>query len=166
MSSSNTFKIILLGDSGVGKTTFINRHLCGEFNNTDVKENTTLSFMTNVGKVTFEISDNNNPNDKYDASILMFDVANKSSYDNLKHLLIKNLLTVVCGNKVDLRDREVKPRDIFFHIKHNLQYYDLSVKSNYNYDKPFIYLCKQLVPGFIEWVYEPISDNDEPNVDE
>lgn len=31
-----------------------------------------------------------------------------------------------------------------FHRKKNLQYYELSAKSNYNYEKPFLYLARKL----------------------
>jgi GTP-binding nuclear protein Ran len=40
---------------------------------------------------------------------------------------------VVCGNKVDLKDqRRVKPKQITFHRRKNLPYFDISAKSNYN----------------------------------
>jgi GTP-binding nuclear protein Ran len=40
---------------------------------------------------------------------------------------------VLCGNKVDLKDqRQVKPRQITFHHRKNLPYFDISAKSNYN----------------------------------
>jgi len=31
-----------------------------------------------------------------------------------------------------------------FHRKKNLAYYDISAKSNYNFDKPFLYLARKL----------------------
>lgn len=50
----------------------------------------------------------------------------------------------MCGNKVDCKDRKVKPKDIQFHRKKNLQYYDISAKSNYNFEKPFLYITRKL----------------------
>ena len=32
-----------------------------------------------------------------------------------------------------------------FHRKKNLQYHEVSAKSNYNYEKPFLYLARKLV---------------------
>jgi len=52
---------------------------------------------------------------------------------------------VLCGNKVDVKDRKVKPKQIVFHRKKNLQYYDISAKSNYNFEKPFLWLARKLV---------------------
>ncbi len=46
---------------------------------------------------------------------------------------------------MDIKDRKVKPKNINFHRKKNLQYYDISAKSNYNFEKPFLYLARKLV---------------------
>ena len=46
------------------------------------------------------------------------------------------------GNKVDIKDRKVKAKSIVFHRKKNLQYYDISAKSNYNFEKPFLWLAR------------------------
>ena len=51
---------------------------------------------------------------------------------------------MLCGNKVDVKERKVPPKSITFHRRKNLQYYDISVKSNYNYEKPFLYLLRKL----------------------
>ena len=50
-----------------------------------------------------------------------------------------------CGNKVDQKDRKVKARQITFHRKRNLQYFDISAKSNYQYEKPFLWILRTLV---------------------
>lgn len=81
----------------------------------------------------------------------MFDVTSRVTYKNVpvwhKDLtrVCENIPIVLCGNKVDCKDRKVKPKDIFFHRKKNLQYYDISAKSNYNFEKPFLYLVRKLV---------------------
>ena len=46
--------------------------------------------------------------------------------------------------QVDMKDRAVKAKSIVFHRKKNLQYYDISAKSNYNYEKPFLWLARKL----------------------
>lgn len=51
---------------------------------------------------------------------------------------------VLLGNKVDDGDRKVKPKSITFHRKKNLQYYDISAKSNYQIEKPFIWILRVL----------------------
>lgn len=39
----------------------------------------------------------------------------------------------------------MKAKAITFHRKKNLQYYDISAKSNYNFEKPFLWLARKLV---------------------
>lgn len=56
----------------------------------------------------------------------------------------ENIPIVLCGNKVDVKNRQVKPKQVTFHRKKNLQYYEISAKSNYNYEKPFLYLARKL----------------------
>lgn len=41
--------------------------------------------------------------------------------------------------------QQVKAKQITFHRKKNLQYYDISAKSNYNFEKPFLWLARKLV---------------------
>ena len=42
------------------------------------------------------------------------------------------------------KNRKVKPRHITFQRKKNIQYYDISAKVNYNFEKPFLYLTRKL----------------------
>jgi hypothetical protein len=51
---------------------------------------------------------------------------------------------VLCGNKVEVKERKVKTKQINFHRKKNIQYYEISAKTNYNFEKPFLYLARKL----------------------
>ena len=46
---------------------------------------------------------------------------------------------------VIIQDCKVKTLAVTFHRKKNLQYYEVSVKSNYNFEKPFLLLARKLV---------------------
>jgi len=84
------------------------------------------------------------------AAIIMFDVTARVTYKSVPHWhkdltrVCDSIPIVLCGNKVDCKDRKVKPKDIQFHRKKNLQYYDISAKSNYNFEKPFLYIIRKL----------------------
>lgn len=55
-----------------------------------------------------------------------------------------------------MKDRAVKAKQIVFHRKKNLQYYDISAKSNYNYEKPFLWLARKLAgEASLEFVAMP-----------
>jgi len=119
-----------------------------------------LTFHTNLGPVIFNCWDTAGQEklgglrDGYyiggQAAIIMFDVTARVTYKSVPHWhkdlvrVCENIPIVLCGNKVDCKDRKVKPKDIFFHRKKNLQYYDISAKSNYNFEKPFLYVIRKL----------------------
>lgn len=66
--------------------------------------------------------------------------------------MCENIPIVLCGNKVDVKNRQVKAKQVTFHRKKNLQYYEISAKSNYNFEKPFLYLAKKLAGYVTEWL--------------
>ena len=83
-------------------------------------------------------------------AIVMFDVTSRVTYKNVPNWhrdlvrVCENIPIVLCGNKVDIKDRKVKAKSIVFHRKKNLQYYDISAKSNYNFEKPFLWLARYI----------------------
>ncbi|KAM2968102.1 hypothetical protein FF1_028283 [Malus domestica] len=80
----------------------------------------------------------------------MFDVTARLTYKNVSTWhrdlcrVCENIPIVLCGNKVDVKNRKVKAKQVTFHRKKNLQYYEISAKSNYNFEKPFLYLARKL----------------------
>ena len=83
-------------------------------------------------------------------AVIMFDVTSRITYKNVpkwyKDLVrvCDNIPIVLVGNKVDVKDRKVKAKQIVFHRKKGLQYYDVSAKSNYQFEKPFVWLLRKL----------------------
>jgi len=50
----------------------------------------------------------------------------------------------------------VKTGQVTFHRKKNLQYFEISAKSNYNFEKPFLWLARKLVGNqTLEFVAAP-----------
>lgn len=119
-----------------------------------------LSFHTNRGEIQFNVWDTAGQEkfgglrDGYyiqgQCAIIMFDVTSRVTYKNVPNWhrdlvrVCENIPIVLCGNKVDIKDRKVKAKTITFHRKKNLQYYDISAKSNYNFEKPFLWLARKL----------------------
>ncbi|KAJ1550469.1 GTP-binding nuclear protein gsp1/Ran, partial [Nowakowskiella sp. JEL0078] len=152
------------GDGGTGKTTFVKRHLTGEFEKRYVAtlgvEVHPLNFHTNYGEICFNTWDTAGQEkfgglrDGYyiqgQCAIIMFDVTARVTYKNVPNWhrdlirVCENIPIVLCGNKVDIKERKVKAKSITFHRKKNLQYYDISAKSNYNFEKPFLWLARKL----------------------
>eukprot|EP00048_Salpingoeca_helianthica_P022345 m.17756 g.17756 ORF g.17756 m.17756 type:complete len:220 (+) comp7196_c0_seq1:54-713(+) len=170
------FKLVLVGDGGTGKTTYVKRHLTGEFERKYVAtlgvDVHPLLFHTNHGPIVFDVWDTAGQEkfgglrDGYyiqgKCAIIMFDVTARVTYKNVPNWhrdlvrVCENIPMVLCGNKVDMKDRAVKPKQIVFHRKKNLQYYDISAKSNYNYEKPFLWLARKLAgEASLEFVAMP-----------
>ena len=79
----------------------------------------------------------------------------------------ENIPIVLVGNKVDVKERKVKAKSITFHRKKNLQYYDISAKSNYNFEKPFLWLSRKLVGNpALEFVAAPALAPPEVTIDQ
>lgn len=64
----------------------------------------------------------------------MFDVTSRITYKSVPNWyrdltrVCENIPIVLCGNKVEVKDRKVKAKQITFHRKKNLQYYEISAK--------------------------------------
>jgi GTP-binding nuclear protein Ran len=168
------------------QTTFVKRHLTGEFekkyNATQGVEVYPLGFFTNFGEIKFEVWDTAGQEkfgglrDGYyingQCGIIMFDVTSRITYKNVPNWhrdlvrVCENIPVVLCGNKVDVKERKVKAKSITFHRKKNLQYYDISAKSNYNFEKPFLWLARKLVGNpSLEFVASPALAPPEVTVD-
>jgi GTP-binding nuclear protein Ran len=192
-----TFKLVLVGDGGTGKTTFVKRHLTGEFEKKYIGtplpslftvlatlgvEVHPLTFHTNFGPIVFNTWDTAGQEkfgglrDGYyiqgQCAIIMFDVTSRITYKNVPNWhrdlvrVCENIPIVLCGNKVDIKERKVKAKSITFHRKKNLQYYDISAKSNYNFEKPFLWLGRKLVGNHnLEFVASPALAPPEVTVD-
>jgi len=148
----------------VGKTTFVKRHLTGEFEKKYVATIGVsvhpLDFHTNFGALRYNVWDTAGQ-EKYgglrdgyyiqgECAIIMFDVTSRITYKNVPNWhrdltrVCENIPIVLCGNKVEVKERKVKTKQINFHRKKNIQYYEISAKTNYNFEKPFLYLARKL----------------------
>ena len=127
-------KIVLLGDSGVGKTCLISRYLCGTFDNNCPTTNgasyaTKELILENNQKIALDIWDTAGQ-EKYksltkffykdaSAAILVYDITKKETFTNLKTYWVqqlkdyatKNIIIAVAGNKCDLYANEQVTED-------------------------------------------------------
>ncbi|KAG6493089.1 hypothetical protein ZIOFF_048065 [Zingiber officinale] len=121
-----------------------------------------LYFFTNCGKIRFNCWDTGGqkkfggPRDGYyingHCAIILFDVTARLTYKNVptwhRDIWFVSIPIVLCGNKVDVKNRQVKAKQVTFHRMKSLQYYEISAKSNYNFEKPFLYLARKLA-GYV-----------------
>ena len=169
------YKVVLCGNEGTGKTTFIKKHLTKEFEKKYIAtigaEVHSIIFRTSRGKVCLDVWDISGLEklsplrDGYyigaDCAIIMFDVSNIITYKNVitwyKELtrVCENIPIVLIGNKVDVAERKVKAKEILFHRKHGIQYYAISVKSDYQFEEPFLWIIRKLTGDPILFFVNP-----------
>ena len=121
------FKVILIGDSSVGKTNLLNRFVKNEFNSqskptvgvdffsktvTIDKKSVKAQIWDTAGQERFKAFSSAYYNGSHGA-IIAYDVTNKESFENVKnwitelktHLELSNLVVMLIGNKTDLENQ-------------------------------------------------------------
>lgn len=173
------YTIIVVGDSGCGKTQFISRMHTGEFFKVHVPTNgypiTTIHEHTNYGDITFKAIETTVPiilactqNCKetpklirVDGAICMIDLQNPLGLSNIMRnietveKLYPNIPIVLCGNKCDVKGRKISWKSIRQLIPSNFRhpYYDVSARTNYRLSKPWMDLAK-IISGHADLEYE------------
>ncbi|KAG5220908.1 GTP-binding nuclear protein [Salix suchowensis] len=116
----------------------VQRHLTGEFEKKYIAtlgvEVHPLTFSTNFGTICFNVWDTAGQEKFGQCGIIMFDVTSRITYKNVPN-----------WHRDLERERKVKTGQVTFHRKKNLQYFEISAKSNYNFEKPFLWLARKLV---------------------
>ncbi|MFX0098102.1 MAG: Rab family GTPase [Candidatus Hodarchaeota archaeon] len=163
------FKLIILGDGEVGKTSLIMRHSEDKF-----KENylPTLGVSITANSVPLPLRNATVNFSSWDfggqayfrrvrlsyyagaqACLIVFDLTNKKSFENVmkwdaeKKKLAGNIITILVGNKNDLVDqREVTQEDITnFANKHGFTFFETSALTGANVKDVFNLLAYRLV---------------------
>lgn len=122
-----TFKLVLVGSGGVGKTTFVKQQLFGQFEKryepTVGVEVHPLRFYTNRGPIVFNCWDTAGQEhlgglrDGYyiggNCAMIMFDATKRPTFEAVSQWhrdvvrVCGDIPIVLVGNKVDVRDRKV-----------------------------------------------------------
>jgi len=145
--------IAIIGSKGVGKSTFVNRWLTGEFRPSDEKA-FTLPIYTSSGPVFLNIKLYNEVPGiwetlgQVDGIMLMCDLSNMMTLIDLINFQHHGVPTVVCGNKSEqkiLAHTEKHGMMVhFISMKGLLAGFEISAKSNYNFEKPFLTLVRKI----------------------
>jgi GTP-binding nuclear protein Ran len=157
-------KVVLIGDGGVGKSTFVKRFRTNKFDQiytaTLGVEVHRIKFRTNYGTITFNCWDTAGQEkfgglrDGYyinaDAAMIFFDLNSRITYKNLGswkksfERTVKDAPIVVVGNKVDIPERKLKRDDVTKPTEWDFPYFETSVRTGLNCKDPFLSLARTL----------------------
>lgn len=156
--NKNIIKVCIIGDEGVGKTTFIDRHVTGIFTRIHVPTSGCcthpIRYGTNKGEIILNTWDISGQVSEYtcgyysasSAFIVFFDLTNIMSFTNVKkwiedaRMAITNVPIILVGTKCDMRERKVTSEMIkkFLDTININSCHIISSKSNYNIEEPII----------------------------
>ena len=165
----NTIKLLLIGDSSVGKTNFIFRFVENRFQTVHLttigfdfkskivtlpnsKKTLKLQIWDTAGQERY-MSLNQNLFLKVHGVILMYDISNRDSFDHLTKWLdlikdaINDIPIVLVGNKIDKEvERLVSYNEGEQLAKElNISFFESSGKENKNVKEPFYSLCEEII---------------------
>jgi small GTP-binding protein len=158
MSGIN-LKILLVGDSAVGKTTLILKYVDGKFSDSHITtigvEYKDKEITVNNRKINLQIWDTSGQ-ERYRSItknfyrnahgiLFVFDVTNQTSFDHLKDWLNSSnecdidFKKIIVGNKIDLNDRVVNKETMEFFAEKNQikKSFETSAKDGTNADLIF-----------------------------
>ena len=163
------FKIVLSGDSTVGKTSLLTRFIegkfcefnkctiCDDFKTILIKiDQTTTAKLTiwdTAGQEKYRALTRNYFKDAH-GIVLLYDVTNKSSFISLnkwlddinENILRENVSIILVGNKIDLPNRVISyDEGDDFAKKNNLLYCETSTKEGNNIDDVFEMIANNII---------------------
>ena len=180
-SQEYVYKLSLIGDGGVGKTSMVQRYVHGIFK-ADYKAtigtyiskkecrfkelNTFVRFMIwdLAGQSQFErlwpdyLTDSR-------AGIIVFDITNQESFDHvkkwydiIKRVALPNIILILVGNKVDLDTSRIISTEQALELAKELgiYYMETSAKTNENIDDVFEWIALQIINLNIEEVKDTL----------
>ncbi len=180
------FKVLVLGDSFVGKTNMVKRFLYDEFDS-NTKETVGVEFGSKnflIGKkqdiVKAQIWDTAGQ-ERYRSvtkayykgakgALLVYDITRKTTFENVDNWIIdlrtngdKDILIILVGNKTDLEEnRQVSIEEVKSKAEtYNIAFLETSAKSGDNINKAFTELVEQVYKANITMnqSYEKIEEN-------
>ncbi len=182
-SPDYVYKLSLIGDGGVGKTSMVQRYVHGIFKADykatigtfiSKKECKFKELNTSVKFMIWDLAGQNQfqrlwPDYLTDsrAGIITFDLTNKESFENVRKwydiidkVTEPNIILILVGNKVDLEDeRQVSTEEGLSLAKElGVYYMETSAKTNENVGELFEWIALQIININIEEVKDSIFD--------
>jgi small GTP-binding protein len=178
------YKVLIIGNSTVGKTSFLLRFCDGKFEpeslttiGVDIKKkfikrndkNIQLNICDTAGQEKFRaIAKNYYKN--VDGIIIMYDISSEKSFQDIKNWIdsitnnvdVSKIGLIIAGNKIDLTDKRQVNEDMRKSLekKQNIKVIETSAKDNINVNEIFIELVDQMEKLGLGVLYHSSIDNE------
>jgi GTP-binding nuclear protein Ran len=160
MAPQTQYKLLIVGDAGVGKSSLARRYTLGQWspNYTPTRQTAVSSFASDdLFYSIWDFSGQEKFVDRAadyrgaDCAIIMFEVGYKSTFRNIFmwyndiRKTCGDIPIVLCGNKCDLAGRAVTAESILrFQEKTNMPYFEISTRSGEGIDAPITHFSNSL----------------------
>eukprot|EP00026_Physarum_polycephalum_P015506 Phypoly_transcript_16206.p1 GENE.Phypoly_transcript_16206~~Phypoly_transcript_16206.p1 ORF type:complete len:209 (+),score=30.27 Phypoly_transcript_16206:171-797(+) len=161
------FKVLLIGDSGVGKSSILNRFVTGSYDkppqpttNTDYQVHSInvegkvvkLQVWDTAGQERFRTLTTSYFRGAH-GILIVYDITNEDSFNNvakwlqeIQNYTYDNLTILLAGNKVDLADKQLVASSTGkdFATQQHMQFIETSAKTGHNIDQSFAALATDM----------------------
>ena len=166
-----SYKVLILGDCSVGKTSLLIRYIDGKYNDSELLSSVGMDLKIKFLKyqdrdIQLELWDTagqerfhsitNNFLKHSDGVVILYDITNKETFVNIKYwvksinesLNIKDIEVVLVGNKCDCDDFD---RDVTYEEgkevadKYGVDFFETSCKEDINVNQTFITLIEGMM---------------------
>ena len=168
-AEQKTYKVVLLGDTGVGKSSIVQRYVYGSFKH-DSQPTIGASFMSKTLEIAeegihvrFQIWDTAGQ-EKYKslapmyyrdamAAVCVYDITNKDSFESVKEWVEDlqqkapdNIVIALVGNKSDLQEKEKVPLSVATQYAKEISapYGNTSAKEDIGVNDIFVKIARKL----------------------
>lgn len=158
-----SFKLVLVGNSDIGKTSMINRYVYGkfdpnvkttigiEFSHMELDQVTKLNIWDTAGQERFKSIMSSLYRGAH-AIMFVYDISSRASFEGLDNWWreyrsygdINKSVAMLVGNKADLERRVSLEEATAWAVGHNMYYEEVSAMNNVNVSAAFSTLVRQL----------------------
>lgn len=168
--SEQTIRLLVVGDSGVGKSALTRKFICNEFSE-DIEPTVGVDcFLKTITvdeiECKFEIWDTGGteqyrslPPSYYRraaGALVVYDISNRESFEGLASWLLElkvngepNVCTMIVGNKSDCEKEVSRIEGLEFALRHGAMFFETSAKNNESVTEIYEEIARKIIESYI-----------------
>lgn len=178
-----SMKIVIIGNSGVGKTCLVERFIRNTWSDNKGKATIGVEFVTKIVRhnshnIQVQLWDTagqelfRSVTRGYyrgsNGAVLVFDLTSLNSFEALdkwlcefQEVIQSNVLSVLVGNKSDMTDQRSIPEETIqkFAREHKMVYFEASAMTGENVNQAFDHIIAEIAKQFDEGIFRPRTED-------